>query len=87
MAHSPKKKSEALALLVGGSPVGYVAAMTAIPKQTISRWRNRDLEVLRADRLRASATLRAVAVAIAEAGLASVAPRKKRRKRMGQAHR
>ena len=44
MAHSPWRKARALAMLLLGESVTAVSQQTGIPKQTISRWKRRDLQ-------------------------------------------
>ena len=89
MAHSPQVKAEAMALLVAGNTVGYVAKMTGVPKQTVSRWLNRDVQAVLAEALRTSPQLQAAVLAIREIlpGLSSTSRHcraKKGVRKMGQ---
>lgn len=44
MAHPARVKAAALAMLICGESVTATATATGIPKQTISRWKRRDLQ-------------------------------------------
>lgn len=39
MAHPLRVKAQAMAMLITGDTVTYVAKVTGVPKQTISRWK------------------------------------------------
>lgn len=39
MAHPPHVKAQALAMLILGDRVTYVAKVTGVPKQTVIRWK------------------------------------------------
>jgi len=85
MAHPRATKSHACALLMAGGSVSHVAMMTGVPKQTISRWLNQDVDLLRAECLRTNPNVGAV-VAVIGGALPRLARRKrspKRRKKNG----
>lgn len=65
MAHPPAVKAQALAMLILGDRVTYVAKVTGVPKQTVSRWKPEADAFLR-DLIRSSPKLQAVCAAIRE---------------------
>jgi hypothetical protein len=67
MAHAPEVKARALALLMLGNNVTYVAHTTGVPKQTVSRWKPEAYRLLRAS-LAASAEGRQLLAALRGVG-------------------
>lgn len=65
MAHSPRAKAQALAMLILGESVTATAAATGIPKQTISRWRKNDLQTYLRPIVQSSPALHQAAQAVA----------------------
>jgi hypothetical protein len=65
MAHPLNVKAQAMAMLMTGDAVVYVAKQLGIPKQTISRWKPEADSFLR-EIVQSSPELRAIATAIRE---------------------
>lgn len=65
MAHPPRVKAQAMAMLMTGDAVGYVSRTLGVPKQTVSRWRVEADQWFR-EIVRSSPELQAIAAAIRE---------------------
>lgn len=61
MAHSPRRKAQALAMLLCGESSSATAAALGIPRSTIIRWRKNDLPLYVKEIVDASPALRELA--------------------------
>lgn len=64
MAHSPRRKAAALAMLLCGERPPDVAQALGIPRSTVIRWRDRDLPRYMREIVQAAPELKALAASL-----------------------